>query len=185
MAAQGAARIWHGNGGLLQDEERPMKKARKKAKPVPKGYGTVTPYLACGDAARAIEFYKKAFGAKEVMRMPGPGGTIGHAEVKIGDSRIMLTDEYREMDFLSPLTRGGTTVHIHLYVGDADKTAERAVSAGARLLHPVQDKFYGDRTGTVQDPFGHVWHIATHVEDLSMAELRKRGEKALKSATGG
>ena len=160
-----------------------MKKARKKekAKPVPKGYGTVTPYLACGDAARAIEFYKRAFGAKEVMRMSGPDGGIGHAEVKIGDSRVMLTDEYREMDFLSPLTRGGTTVHIHLYVTDADKTAERAVGAGARLLHPVQDKLYGDRTGTVEDPFGHVWHIATHVEDLSMAELRKRAEAAMKS----
>jgi PhnB protein len=158
-----------------------MKKARKKAKPIPKGYGSVTPYLACGDAARAIDFYKKAFGAKEVMRMPGPDGRIGHAEVKIGDSRIMLTDEYREMDFLSPLTRGGTTVHIHLYVSDADRTAERAVGAGARLLNPVQDKFYGDRTGTVQDPFGHVWHIATHVEELSMTELRRRGEKAMKS----
>jgi len=149
-------------------------------KPIPAGYHSVTPYLACGDAARAIDFYKKAFGATEVMRMPGPGGTIGHAEVKIGDSRVMLTDEYREMDFLSPMARGGTTVHIHLYVADADKMAQRAVGAGAKLLHPVQDKFYGDRTGTVRDPFGHVWHLATHTEDLSMAELRKRGEKAIK-----
>jgi PhnB protein len=158
-----------------------MKKqrARRKAKPVPAGYHSVTPYLACGDAARAIEFYKKAFGAAEVMRVPGPGGRIGHAEVKIGDSRVMLTDEYREMDFLSPLTRGGTTVHIHLYVSDVDRLAERAVAAGAKLVHPVQDKFYGDRMGTVQDPFGHVWHIATHTEDLSMAELRRRAEKAM------
>ena len=167
-----------------------MKKARKTAKkrkavkPVPTGYHSVTPYLACGDAARAIDFYKKAFGAVELMRMPGPNGKIGHAEVKIGDSRVMLTDEYREMDFLSPMTRGGTTVHIHLYVADADKMAERAVGAGAKLVHPVQDKFYGDRTGTVQDPFGHVWHLATHTEDLSMAELRKRGEKALKEMGG-
>ena len=168
-----------------------MKKQRKKAtrkakavKPIPPGYHSVTPYLACGDAARAIDFYKKAFGAVEVMRMPGPNGKIGHAEVKIGDSRVMLTDEYREMDFLSPMTRGGTTVHIHLYVADADKMAERAVGAGAKLVHPVQDKFYGDRTGTVQDPFGHVWHLATHTEDLSMAELRKRGEKALKEMGG-
>jgi hypothetical protein len=98
---------------------------KKKVKPIPDGYHAVTPYLACGDAARAIEFYKKAFGAAEVIRIPGPNGTIGHAEVKIGDSRVMLTDEYREMDFLSPLTRGGTTVHIHLYVADADKMAER------------------------------------------------------------
>ena len=108
---------------------------------------------------------------------PIPNGTIGHAEVKIGDSRVMLTDEYREMDFLSPLTRGGTTVHIHLYVADADKMAERAVEAGAKLLHPVQDKFYGDRTGSVQDPFGHVWHLATHTEDVSLAELKKRAAK--------
>lgn len=157
------------------------KKPKRKVKPVPAGYHSVTPYLACGDAARAIDFYKRAFGAAEVVRMPGPDGKIAHAEVRIGDSRVMLTDEYREMDFLSPLTRGGTTVHIHLYVADADKMADRAVGAGARLLHPVQDKFYGDRTGTVQDPFGHVWHIATHTEDVPMAELRKRGEKALKA----
>jgi PhnB protein len=154
-----------------------MKKRGKKVKAIPDGYHAVTPYLACGDAARAIEFYKKAFGAAEVIRIPGPNGTIGHAEVKIGDSRVMLTDEYREMDFLSPLTRGGTTVHIHLYVADADKMAERAVAAGAKLLHPVQDKFYGDRTGSVQDPFGHVWHLATHTEDVSLAELKKRAEK--------
>ena len=150
-------------------------------KRVPDGFHRVTPHLTVKDAAKMIEFYKKAFGAAEVMRMPGPDGKIAHAEVKIGGSRVMLTDEYREMDFLSPLTRGGTTVHIHLYVADADKMADRAVGAGAKLLHPVQDKFYGDRTGTVRDPFGHVWHIATHTEDLSMAELRKRGEKALKA----
>jgi PhnB protein len=154
-----------------------MKKRKKMVKAIPAGYHAVTPYLACGDAARAIEFYKKAFGAAEVMRIPGPNGTIGHAEVKIGDSRVMLTDEYREMDFLSPLTRGGTTVHIHLYVADADKVAARAVEAGAKLLHPVQDKFYGDRTGSVQDPFGHVWHLATHTEDVPLAELKKRAAK--------
>jgi PhnB protein len=151
----------------------------KRVRPVPAGYHSVTPYLACGDAARAIEFYKKAFGAAELLRIPGPNGTIGHAEVRIGDSRVMLTDEYREMDFLSPLTRGGTTVHIHLYVADVDKMAERALAAGAKLLQPVQDKFYGDRTGSIRDPFGHVWHLATHVEDLSKAEMKKRAEKAL------
>ena len=128
-----------------------MKPRKKKVKPIPDGYHAVTPYLACGDAARAIEFYKKAFGAAEVIRIPGPNGTIGHAEVKIGDSRVMLTDEYREMDFLSPLTRGGTTVHIHLYVADADKMAERAVQA--------------------------LWHLATHTEDVSLAELKKRAAK--------
>jgi len=155
-----------------------------EVKPIPDWMHSITPHLVCDGAAAAIEFYKKAFGAAEVVRMPGPDGKVAHAEVKIGDSRVMLTDEYREMDFLSPLTRGGTTVHIHLYVADADKMADRAVGAGARLLRPVQDKFYGDRTGTVQDPFGHVWHIATHTEDLSMAELRKRGEKALKEMSG-
>jgi PhnB protein len=158
--------------------------SRKKVHYIPAGYHTVTPYLACGDAARAIEFYAKAFGAAEVMRMPAPGGKIGHAEMNIGDSRIMLTDEYREMNFLSPQSRGGTTVHIHLYVKDVDATIERAVAAGAKLVRPVEDKFYGDRTGSLEDPFGHVWHIATHKQDLSMAELRKGAEKAMKEMGG-
>lgn len=161
-----------------------MKKKRRKVKPIPDGYHAVTPYLACGDAARAIEFYRKAFGARELIRVPGPNGKIGHAEIRVGDSRVMLTDEYREMDFLSPLTRGGTTVHLHIYTSGVDKAVERALAAGAKLLHPVQDKFYGDRMGTVQDPFGHVWHIATHVEDLSVAELKKRGEKMAKEMAG-
>jgi PhnB protein len=163
-----------------------MKKAKKtkKVKPIPDGYHTVTPYLACGDAAGAIEFYKKAFGAAEVVRMPGPDGKIAHAEVRIGDSRIMLTGEYAAMDFLSPASRGGTTVHIHLYVNDCDALTGRAVKAGAKLVRAPSDQFYGDRMGTVQDPFGHVWHLATHTEDLSMAELRKRGEKAMKEMSG-
>ena len=164
------------------------KTSRRKKKPVsfiPAGYRTVTPYLACGDAAAAIEFYKKAFGATEVFRMPAPGGKIGHAEVKIGDSRIMLTDEYAEMNFVGPLSRGGTTVHIHLYVKDVDAMVARAVAAGAKLLREVKDQFYGDRTGTLADPLGHVWHIATHKEDLSMAELKKRGEAVVKAAAGG
>jgi PhnB protein len=151
---------------------------------IPAGYHSVTPYLACGDAAGAIEFYKKAFGAAEVMRMPAPGGKIGHAEVKIGDSRVMLTDEYAQMNFLSPQSRGGTTVHIHLYVKDVDAMMERAVAAGAKILREVKDQFYGDRTGSLEDPFGHVWHIATHKQDLSMAELRKGAEKAMKEMGG-
>jgi len=158
-----------------------MKKARsrkKAVKPIPAGYHTVTPYLACGDGAAAIEFYKKAFGAKEKVRMPGPDGKVGHAEVEIGDSRIMLTGEYAAMNFLSPVSRGGTTVTIHLYVKDCDALTARAVKAGATLLRKVEDQFYGDRMGTVQDPFGHVWHLATHLEELSMAEIRKRGKKA-------
>jgi PhnB protein len=155
-----------------------MKKKSKRVKPVPAGYHTVTPYLACGDGDAAIAFYKKAFGAVQVVRMPGPDGKVAHAEVRIGDSRIMLTGEYAQMNFLSPKSRGGTTVHIHLYVPNADKLAKRAVDAGAKLLHPVEDKFYGDRTGTVEDPLGHVWHLATHTEDLSMAELKKRAKES-------
>jgi PhnB protein len=161
----------------------PAKRApKKKVSFVPAGYQEVTPYLSIRDAARAIEFYKKAFGAAEVMRMPGPDGKLGHAEMKMGGSRVMLSDEYPDMQFMGPETRGGTTVHIHLYVRDVDALAERAVAAGAKLIRPVEDKFYGDRTGTVEDPFGHVWHIATHKEDLSKAEMRKRAEKAAKHA---
>ena len=159
-----------------------MKKARsrkKAVKPIPAGYHTVTPYLACGDGAAAIEFYKKAFGAKEKVRMPGPDGKVGHAEVEIGDSRIMLTGEYAAMNFLSPVSRGGTTVTIHLYVKDCDALTARAVKAGAKLLRKVEDQFYGDRMGTVEDPFGHVWHLATHTEDVPMAELRKRAAKMM------
>ena len=152
----------------------------KKVKPVPDGYHTVTPYLACADAAQAIAFYKKAFGAKELLRVPGPGGKIGHAELRIGDSRVMLADEYREMDFLGPLSRGGSAVHLHISMPNADKVVERAVKAGAKVVQPLEDKFYGDRTGSVQDPFGHVWHIATHVEDVPPRELRKRAEKMMK-----
>lgn len=159
--------------------------SKKKVNFMPAGYHTVTPYLACGDAAGAIEFYKKAFVATEVIRIPGPDGKIGHAEVRIGDSRVMLSDDYAEMNFLSPRSRGGTTVHIHLYVKDVDAMIERAVTAGAKLLRAVKDQFYGDRTGSLEDPYGHVWHIATHKEDLSMTEMRRRGANAAKEAGGG
>ena len=110
--------------------------------------------------------------------MPGPGGKVGHAEMKISDARIMLADEYPDMDFLGPQARGGSPVHLHVYVKNVDATMQRAVAAGAKLLRPVEDKFYGDRTGTVQDPFGHVWHLSTHIEDISAAELRRRAKKA-------
>ena len=158
------------------------RKKMKKVKPIPAGHHTVTPYLACKGAAAAMDFYKKAFGAKEMMRMPGPGGSIGHAEMQIGDSRIMLTDEYPEMDFLGPTSRGGTSVHIHLYVPNADKMFERAVAAGAKVLRPVEEQFYGDRTGSLEDAWGHVWHLATHVKDVSMAQLRKAAAERAKSA---
>ena len=145
-----------------------------KAKPIPEGYHAVTPYLSVKGAVGAIEFYKKAFGAKEVMRMPGPGGTIGHAEIQISDCRIMLADEYPEMNFRSPQSFGGSPVHIHLYVKDADGVATQAVAAGAKLLRPLADQFYGDWSGTLEDPFGHVWHVATHKNDISLQEVKKR-----------
>ena len=158
---------------------------KTKIRPIPKGYHVVTPYLSVKGAAGAIAFYKKAFGAKEIMRMPGPGGTIGHAEVQIGDSRIMLADEFPEMNFRSPLSVGGTSVNIHLYVQNVDKVAKKAVAAGAKLLRPVADQFYGDRSGSLEDPFGHVWHIATHVKDIPMKELKKHAAAMAASAEKG
>ena len=158
----------------------PAKKAR--VQPIPKGYHDVTPYLSVQGAADAIEFYKKALGAAEVMRMPGPEGKLGHAEIRIGGSRVMLSDEYPEMDFLGPQTRGGTSVHLHVYVKDVDAVIERAVAAGAKLLRPVANQFYGDRTGSVQDPFGHVWHIATHVEDVPPGEMARRAAQVTQKA---
>ena len=161
-----------------------MKRKTKKVNPIPAGYHALTPYLSVRGAADAMEFYKKAFGAAEVMCLPGPDGKLGHAELRIGDSLVMLSDEHPEMQFVGPATRGGTTVHLHLYVRNVDATTRKAVAAGAKLIRPVEDKFYGDRTGSVEDPFGHVWHIATHKEDLSNAEMRKRAEKAAKDASG-
>jgi PhnB protein len=158
---------------------------KTKTKPIPKGYHAVTPYLSVQGAADAIAFYKKAFGAKEVMRMPGPRETIGHAEVQVGDSRIMLADEFPEMNFRSPRAVGGTPVTIHLYVNDVDKVMKKAVAAGAKLLRPVTDQFYGDRSGSLEDPFGHVWHIATHIEDVPMKELKKRAAAMAESAEKG
>lgn len=151
---------------------------RKKVKPVPAGYHAVTPYLSLRGAAEAIDFYKKALGAKELMRMPGPDGKIGHAEIQIGDSRVMLADEYPEMNFTGPASYGGTSVHLHVYLPNVDAQVAKALKAGAKLVRPVKDQFYGDRLGTIEDPFGHVWHLATHIEDLSKAEMKKRAAKA-------
>jgi PhnB protein len=145
-----------------------------KVKPVPDGYHTIIPYLSIKGAAAAIEFYKKAFGATESMRIAQPDGRIGHAELQLGDSRVMLADEFPEMDFRGPLSVGGSPVHIHMYVEGVDAVVSRAVAAGAKVVRPVQDMFYGDRAGTVADPYGHVWHVATHTEDLSPDEIRKR-----------
>jgi PhnB protein len=145
-----------------------------KVQPIPKGYHTVTPYLIIDGAAKAIDFYKKAFGAAEIMRMPGPGGKIGHAEIKIGDSPIMMADVHPEMGHKSPKDLGSTPVSIVLYVEDADKVFNQAVSAGAKSRRPMADQFYGDRMGTLEDPFGHVWSIGTHVEDVSPEEMKRR-----------
>ena len=149
-----------------------------KVKPIPEGYHTATPYLIVKDAARAIEFYKKAFGATELMRMPEPGGKIGHAEIKIGDSPIMLADEVPGMGFRSPESLGGSPISILLYVEDVDVVFSEALAAGAKVQRPVADQFYGDRTGGVTDPFGHVWYIATHKEDVSPEEMKKRAAAA-------
>ena len=147
-----------------------------KVNPIPEGYHAVTPYLVVDDAAKAIEFYQKAFAAKAGVRLDMPGGKIGHAELKIGDSMIMLADEFPEMDALSPKTVGGTPVSIALYVEDVDATVELAVGCGATITKPIQDQFYGDRSGTLVDPFGHKWTIATHIEDVSDEEMKKRAD---------
>jgi len=142
-------------------------------KPIPDGYSAVTPYLFIKGAARAIEFYKQAFGAVERMRLEMPGG-IGHAELNLGDSVIMLADECPSVRALSPQSIGGTPVMIHLYVPDVDAVFARALAGGAKVLQPVEDKFYGDRSGSLTDPFGHQWAVATRKENLSAEEIRTR-----------
>jgi PhnB protein len=144
------------------------------AKPIPDGYHALTPYLIVKGAARAIEFYQRAFDATVLFRMDQPDGRVGHAELRIGDSRLMLADEFPEIGASGPEAIGGSPVTMFLYVEDVDATAARAVAAGARLTRPVADQFYGDRTGGVTDPFGHVWLLATHVEDVSPEELQRR-----------
>lgn len=143
-------------------------------KPVPEGYHTATPYLVIKGAGQAIEFYQKAFGATEVMRFPMPDGSVGHAEIKIGDSHLMMADEYPDMGYVGPKTLGGTAVSILLYVDDVDTVFNRAVAAGAKAEQAVKDQFYGDRTGTLLDPFGHRWTVATHKEDVSVEEMQRR-----------
>ena len=145
-----------------------------QVKPIPQGFHTATPYLTLNDAARAIDFYQRAFGAQEVMRMNGPGGKIGHAEIKIGDSIIMLADEMPGSGSRSPQSLSGTTAGIFLYVENADAVFNQAVSAGAKVEAPLADMFWGDRFGSLKDPFGHSWSVATHKEDVAPAEMSKR-----------
>ena len=153
-----------------------------RTKAIPDGYHSVTPYLVIRDAARAIDFYKRALGATETFRFNGPDGKIAHAEIKMGDSVIMLADEMPDSEHRGPQTLGGTAVSLMVYVEDVDSQVKRAVDAGARIKQPVKDQFYGDRSGTLEDPFGHVWTIATHMEDVSEDELAKRAAAMHKPA---
>jgi PhnB protein len=153
-------------------------------KPVPDGYSDVTVYLIVRGARRAIDFYTKAFGAVELMRLDAPGGLIGHAEVRIGETPVMIADENPEWGVKAPESLGGSPVHMLLYVADCDAVFSRALAEGAKELRPLKDQFYGDRTGTLLDPFGHQWTIATRKEDLSVDEIKRRAEKAAKMAGG-
>ena len=154
----------------------------EKVKPIPDGYHSVTPYLIVNDGARALDFYKQAFGATKVFLIEGPDGRVGHAEIKIGDSHVMLADEHPEMGARSPLSIGGSPISLMLYVEDVDATVARALEAGAKLTRPVANQFYGDRTGGLEDPFGHAWYVATHVEDVPPEELEKRAAAAHQGA---
>jgi PhnB protein len=146
---------------------------------IPKDYNSVTPYLIVKGAAQAIEYYKKVFGATELYRMNGPDGKVGHAEIKIGDSHIMLADENPSMGqgHTSAATIGGSPVSLYVYLPDVDRVVERAKTEGAKILKPVEDQFYGDRSGFIQDPFGHLWGIATHIEDVAPKDLEERMKK--------
>ena len=143
-------------------------------KPIPDGFHGATPYLCCRDAARAIEFYTRAFGATEVMRLAEPGGRIGHAEFRIGEAIVMLSDEYPDFGAVSPQSLGGSAVTIHLYVPDVDALVSRAKAAGATVSRPPTDEFYGDRSATLVDPYGHRWMFATHIEDVAPEEMGRR-----------
>jgi len=149
------------------------------AKPIPEGYHTLTPYLAVDDAAKAIDFYKEAFGATEKMRMEAPGGKIGHAELEIGDSLVMLSDPFPQSTVKSPNALGGTSASVFMYVEDVDAVVQQAVDVGATVTMEVEDQFWGDRFGSISDPFGHTWSIATHVEDLTPEEIAERGKAAM------
>jgi PhnB protein len=152
--------------------------------PIPAGYHTVTPYLIVSGAAKALDYYKQAFGATELMRMDGPNGSVMHAEIKIGDSIIMLADEFPDMGARSPQSIGGSPVGICLYVPDVDAVFQRAIAAGGKEERPVKDQFYGDRSGTLRDPFGHQWTVATHTQDLTPEQISAAAEAWMKQQAG-
>ena len=154
-------------------------------KPIPEGYHSVTPYLIVRGGGAAIEYYQKAFGAVELFRIPALGGTVGHAEIKIGDSIIMIADEHHQTGYTGPETIGGSPVSLMIYVEDVDTVFERAVTAGATVKQALEDKFYGDRSGTIVDPFGHIWHISTHKEDVPAEEMERRAKEFSAAASGG
>ncbi|NQD37584.1 VOC family protein [Permianibacter sp. IMCC34836] len=151
-----------------------MNKSQKSVKPIPDGYHAITPYLIVNDAAAAIHFYRTALGASELLRMPAPNGKIAHAEIRIGDSVLMLADEHPDIHAFGPKHYGGSPMSLMLYVEDVDAVINGAVKAGATLVRPIADQFYGDRSGIITDPFGHNWFIATHIEDVSPEELARR-----------
>ena len=153
-------------------------------KPIPEGYHNVTPYLFVRGATGAIDFYKNVFGATEIMRMPGSNGKIMHAELRFGDSVVMLADENPQSGIMSPQTIGGYSAGLHLYVENADAVIQKAVESGAKLLRPIKNQFYGDRSGSLLDPFGHMWSVATHIEDVSPEEMRKRMTAAMSQTAG-
>jgi PhnB protein len=174
------------DAGVAARQTPPVSKGgfmQGKVNAIPEGYRSLTPYLCVDDGNKAIEFYKRAFGATEVMRMGAPGGKVGHADLMIGDSHLMLADEFPSMDFRAPRSVGGTPVNILLYVENVDEVVPRAVAAGAKIVRPVRDEFYGDRTGQIQDPFGHVWHVSTHIEDVPPEEMEKRGAAVMAGAS--
>ena len=155
-----------------------------RVKPIPEGFRSITPNLVCQNAARAIEYYKTVFGAKELVRMPGPGGEIMHAELQIGDSKIFLNDTMSKTPIPTPQPGASNLMYIHLYVPDADAVFDRAVTGGARVDMPLQDQFWGDRYGKITDPFGQQWGIATHKEDVAPAEMKRRQDAFFAKATG-
>jgi PhnB protein len=152
--------------------------------PVPEGYTVVSPYLAIKGAADAMEFYKDVFGATELVRMPQPDGKIGHAELRFGDSVVMLADEFPDMGHRSPKSLGGTPVTFNVYVDDADAVVDRAVAAGATIVQPIENRFYGDRSAQIVDPWGHQWNVATHIEDVSPEEMQRRAAEMMSQSQG-